>query len=135
MHSLQLAKNCKVYYAHETKVNRTHHQKAASTNTPALTIKYTISAFQDSGLRTSHMEHCKAKIEGPEILHTADDRNKNPKYDLRVREALLIRRYNAGPGRGMNEDMGSYVQTNQWQPVFNKMGAEGGGARESSPSV
>ena len=81
------------------------------------------------------MEHRKAQIDGPEILHSADERIKNPKYDLRVREALFIRRYNAGPGKGMNEDMGSYVYTNQWQPVFNKMGTDRGGAREFSPSV
>ena len=90
--------------------------------------------WSHSGL-TQHMENWKATIDGPEILHTSDNRLKNPKYDLRVREALFIRRFNAGPEHGMNEDMGSYVTTNQWQPVFNKMGSEGGGARESSPSV
>ena len=52
-----------------------------------------------------------------EILHS-----KNPKFDLRVREALYIRRYQCGPGKGMNQDYGSYVYTNQWQPVFNRTG-------------
>ena len=68
------------------------------------------------------MENSNAEIEGPNTLHTSDDRMKNPEFDLRVREALYIRRYNCGHGRGMNEDDGSYVTTNQWQPVFNRMG-------------
>ena len=48
---------------------------------------------------------------------------------LRVMEALHIRRLNCGPGKGMNEDMGSYVTTNQWQPILNKLvwGGEGPG--------
>ena len=43
------------------------------------------------------------------------------KYDLRIREALHIRRYRTGPHLGLNEDMGSYVKTTQWAPVFNEM--------------
>ena len=76
--------------------------------------------WSHSGL-TQHMETCKATIQGPEVLYTANGRNKNPKFDLRVTEALHIRRLNSGPGKGMNEDWGSYVTTQQWQPVFNRM--------------
>ena len=70
-----------------------------------------------SGL-TQHMEKCN----GPNILETKSIKNKSAlKYNLRVSEALYIRRYNTGPYKGMNEDMGSYVKTNQWAPVFNDM--------------
>ena len=34
--------------------------------------------------------------------------------DLKVREALEIRRQNCWPGRGLNEDYGAYVNTTQW---------------------
>ena len=57
-----------------------------------------------------------------EIGNESDKNDKNPKYHLRIMEALYIRRFNSGPNSGMNEDMGSYVTTNQWQPVFNRMG-------------
>ena len=74
-----------------------------------------------SGL-TQHMEKCSGPIDGPKILETLNNKNKGAlKFDLRVREALYIRRYNTGPHRGMNEDMGSYVRTNQWAPIFNGM--------------
>ena len=77
--------------------------------------------WSHSGL-TQHMENCDAQIEGPYIIETGDRKNKNLKYDLRIGEALNIRRYNCGPGKGMNEDYGSYVTTQQWQPVFNILG-------------
>ena len=50
--------------------------------------------------------------------------NKNKKklaYDLKVREALEIRRRNSGPGHGLNEDLGAYVKTAMWNPVFHQM--------------
>ena len=53
--------------------------------------------------------------------------NKNKKrlaYDLKVREALEIRRHNCGPGRGLNEDFGAHVKTTQWNPVFHKIGVD-----------
>ena len=37
-------------------------------------------------------------------------------YDIKIREALEIRRHNCGPGKGLNEDMGSYVKTDIWDP-------------------
>ena len=57
--------------------------------------------------------------------------NKNKKklaYDLKVREALEIRRNNCGPGNGLNEDFGAYVRTTQWNPVFHKMDTDFRGA-------
>ena len=36
--------------------------------------------------------------------------------------ALEIKRRNSGPGQGLNEDYGSDVKTNAWNPVFNQMG-------------
>ena len=47
--------------------------------------------------------------------------SKNKKrlaYDLRVREAMEIRRHDCGPGKGLNEDMGAYVKTDLWDPVL-----------------
>ena len=42
-------------------------------------------------------------------------------YDLKIWEALEIRKANCGPGKGMNEDWGSYVKTDAWNTVFNTM--------------
>ena len=55
-------------------------------------------------------------------------------YDLKVWEALEIKKANCGPGRGMNEDWGSYVKTDAWNAVFNTMDWQlvlhrGGGAQ------
>ena len=103
----------KTHYVGETKrsfrIRDAEHKRAADTQ-----------RWAHSGL-TQHMERCKAPIEGPDILYTMDNRKKNPKYELRLMEALYIRRFNCGPNNGMNEDMGSYVTHNQWQPVFNRM--------------
>ena len=62
--------------------------------------------------------------------------NKNKKkltYDLKVREALEIRRHNTGPGKGLNEDLGSYVRTTMWNPVFNRMRSDEGGGEGANP--
>ena len=68
------------------------------------------------------MQNCNGPIDGPLILSSSSSESKGAlKYDLRVKEALFIRRYNCGPYKGMNEDMGSYVTTTQWAPVFNGM--------------
>ena len=109
----------KTHYVGETKrsfrIRDSEHRKAAQQQ-----------RWSHSGL-TQHMEKCNARIEGPKILCTSDDRKKNPKFDLRITEALHIRRLNCGPGKGMNEDWGSYVTTQQWQPVFNRMNRAGRG--------
>ena len=96
-------------------------QKGASASATLNTVKQLRVADGHTPWLTQHMEHCDADIEGPEILATADRRMKNPKFDLRVMENLFIKKYNCGPGKGMNEDFGSYVTTTQWQPVFNKL--------------
>ena len=44
------------------------------------------------------------------------------------------RQYQCGPGKGMNQDYGSYVYTNQWQLVCNRMGRGRGGVKEFSIS-
>ena len=107
-------KPCNKAYVGETarsfKTRHSEHMKAAETQ------KWT-----HSGL-TQHMERCKESIDGPNILCTVDNKNKFAlKHELRVKEALYIRRFDCGPYKGMNLDMGSYVSTTQWAPVFNGM--------------
>ena len=116
--------NHKKDYVGETKrsfkIRDEEHRKAAASG-----------KWSHSGL-TQHMERCDATIQGPQILFNANKRDKNPKFDLRVREALFIRRFNSGPGKGMNEDLGSYVTTTQWEPIFNRI--RGGGGQGVNPS-
>ena len=77
--------------------------------------------WSHSGL-TQHMQNCDTPIDKPEILCFTENKNKlKLKYDLRVKEALFIQRHKSGPGKGMNEDYGSYVKTQAWTPVFNRM--------------
>ena len=118
-------KPCKKSYVGKTarnfKTRHAEHMRAAET-----------SKWSHSGL-TQHMEKCQGPIEGPEILCTIDSKNKAAlKRELRIKEALYIRRFNCGPYKGMNLDMGSYISTTQWAPVFNGMSRDtaGGGARE-----
>ena len=63
-----------------------------------------------------------------------DKNKKKLDYNLKVREALEIKKENCGPGRGMNEDWGSYVKTDSWNPVFNTMDWAAGSARGRGPS-
>ena len=42
-------------------------------------------------------------------------------YNLKIREAMEIRRHNSGPGKGLNEDMGAYIRTDMWDPVLNEI--------------
>ena len=71
------------HYVGETKrsfrIRDSEHRKAA-----------TNQKWSHSGL-TQHMEKCKAPIQGPDILCTSDTKKSNPKYDLRIMEALYIR--------------------------------------------
>ena len=75
-----------------------------------------------SGL-TQHKETCKAPMDwSPEVLSRAN--MKNPqllKHHLRMEEALWIRRLDCGPGKGLNEDQGSYVKTDAWTPILGEM--------------
>ena len=50
-----------------------------------------------------------------------DKNKKKLTYNLKIREALEIKRLNTGPDNALNEDWGAYVKTNMWNPVFNKM--------------
>ena len=91
-------------------INHKEHMRAAETG-----------EWNHSGL-TQHMQNCNGPINSPEILSNSSTKSKGAlKYDLRVKKALYIRRFNCGPFKGLNEDMGSYVSTTQWQPVFNGM--------------
>ena len=57
-----------------------------------------------------------------EIISRSFNKNKDRlKYDLRVEEALYIRRFDSGPNRGLNEDWGAHAKTQSWMPVFNTM--------------
>jgi hypothetical protein len=71
-----------------------------------------------------HKEHCKQPVdwENPEILARMNFKDKNRlKFELRLRESLEIRRHGCGPNKGLNEDWGSYVKSQAWTPVFNKL--------------
>ena len=46
---------------------------------------------------------------------------KKLNFDLKVWEALEIKKANCGPGKGLNEDWGAYVKTDAWNSVFNTM--------------
>ena len=73
---------------------------------------------------SQHKEHCQESVdwENPKVLATMSGKNKKRlAYDLKVREALEIKRNNSGPGSGLNEDHGAYVKTTQWNPVFHSM--------------
>ena len=50
-------------------------------------------------------------------------------YNLRIREALEIRRHHSGPGKGLNEDMVAYVRTDIWDPVLNTINSGKGANR------
>ena len=79
--------------------------------------------WHHSGL-SQHKEHCKEEIDYTKPKVITNKTNKNKKklmYDLKVREALEIRARNCGPGNGLNEDLGAYVKTTMWNPVFHQM--------------
>ena len=87
-----------------------HHQAAQKGN------------WAHSGI-SQHKEHCSADVDWqPEVIKNMANKNKKRlTYDLKIREALEIRRHNCGPGAGLNEDYGAYVRTTQWNPVFHQM--------------
>jgi hypothetical protein len=76
-----------------------------------------------SGL-TQYHQNCDAPIDWtkPEILSQVSGKDKKKmKYDLKVQEALFIKKFNCGPNHGLNEDWGSYVKTNSWAPILDKL--------------
>ena len=78
--------------------------------------------WSHSGI-TQHHQHCDAfDPSNFEIIKTMSSKNKRKlNYDLKVAEALEIKKHNCGPGKGLNEDWGAYVKTDAWNPVFNTM--------------
>ena len=77
-----------------------------------------------SGL-TQHYEQCQKPFNKDhfEVLTKHQDKNKRRlMYDIKIREALEIRRHNSGPGKGLNEDIGAYVKTDLWDPVLHQIG-------------
>jgi len=79
--------------------------------------------WSHSGI-SAHKEHCKTAVdwEKPTVIVNKSNKNKKKlEFDLKVREALEIRRRGCGPGHGLNEDYGSYVKTTMWNPVFHRM--------------
>ena len=95
------------------------HQKAAANGN-----------WGHSGI-SQHKENCSEAVNWePEVITTMMNKNKKKlTYDLKVREALEKRCFNCGPGKGLNEDLGSYVKTTMWNPVFHRMRSDevGGG--------
>ena len=99
------------------------HEKAAATG-----------KWHHSGI-CQHKETCTEAVDWqPKVIASKTNKNKRKlTYDLKVREALEIRRRNCGPGHGLNEDLGAYVRTTMWNPVFHQMDNEdGGGAGEGA---
>ena len=81
--------------------------------------------WHHSGI-TQHHQHCEQPFDkdNATVIKTMQGKNKGQlTYNLKVREALEIRRNNCGPGRGLNEDMGAYVKTDLWDPVLRTMDA------------
>ena len=78
--------------------------------------------WNHSGI-TQHHQHCDAfDMSNFEVIKTMSGKNKKKlNYDLKVAEALEIKKANCGPGRGLNKDWGAYVKTDAWNPVFNTM--------------
>ena len=99
------------------------HKRAATTGN-----------WNHSGI-CQHKQHCPLAMDWePEVIVNMTNKNKNKlTYDLKVREALEIRRHNCGPGSGLNEDFGAYVKTHMWDPVFHKMNNESGRGRGANP--
>ena len=73
---------------------------------------------------SAHKENCAEDIDwsSPTVITTMSNKSKKKlTYDLKIREALEIRKRNCGPGHGLNEDFGAYVKTTMWNPVFHQM--------------
>ena len=79
--------------------------------------------WSHSGI-SQHHQHCQEQYDkaNATVITTMQGKNKKSlAYNLKVREALEIRRHNSGPGKGLNEDMGAYVKTDLWDPVLHTM--------------
>ena len=82
-----------------------------------------------------HRQNCtvNAKWDFKVITNMTNKNKKKLTYDLKVREALEIRRHNCGPGSGLNEDLGAYVKTTMWDPVFHQMNNDSGVGEGANP--
>ena len=77
--------------------------------------------WQHSGI-SQHHQHCNQPFDPNNFTPIHNMQGKNKKYlgyNMRIREAMEIRRHNSGPGRGLNEDMGAYIKTDIWDRVLN----------------
>ena len=90
--------------------------------------------WHHSGI-TQHKELCDQSVDWkPSVIKNMTNKNKKKlTYDLKIREALEIRRHNCGPGHGLNEDMGAYVKTTMWNPVFHRMDNSERGEGRANP--
>lgn len=79
--------------------------------------------WSHSGI-SQHHQVCANEFDSSNVSIIATAQSKSKKkllYDLKIREALEIRRHKCGPGKGLNEDMGAYVKTDIWDPVLHTM--------------
>ena len=76
--------------------------------------------WSHSGI-SQHYQNCTHTPNKDNFSIVKNMQGKNKKflsYNMRIREALEIRRHKCGPGKGLNEDMGAYVKTDMWDPVL-----------------
>ena len=76
--------------------------------------------WHHSGI-TQHYENCPHQFnkENFQPIHNMQGKKRRKlAYDTKIREAFEIRRHGCGPGKGLNEDMGSYIRTDIWDPVL-----------------
>ena len=74
---------------------------------------------------SQHYEHCQEPLNCENfepVVNMQGKKKKKLAYDMRVREALEIRRHGSGPGKGLNEDNGAYLKTDIWDTVLNSIG-------------
>ena len=65
----------------------------------------------------THAEECYVHIEWNSYSNTVTIESRN--FDRKVREALQIQYEQCSPKEGgMNQDIGQYVTTNFWKPLF-----------------
>ena len=70
---------------------------------------------------SQHHQQCQQPFDTSNVSVITTMQGKKKKslaYNLKIREALEIRRNDCGPGKGLNEDMGAYVKTDLWDPVL-----------------
>ena len=68
---------------------------------------------------TQHHQHCPHYFDKAnfEPVHNMQGKQKR-RLGYNIKIEMEIRRHNIGPGKGLNEDMGSYIQTGIWDPVL-----------------